>query len=1021
MNSSMFNGLDESLTTVLRSAISDNFPDSYQTYIRGIVASSPAPDGADFLTGEDVDLSQFFFSEDPEQNFPNTFSKYTKVVTSGSDINFASPAEDEEIKVVWGRHGTDHLSGFNPSADLDGKRRIDFLVGDLLDEQLFGSSPGPFMSWGDTFILGDWQTAYYVEEDENSLGLNQFALIIDFNPSEDIIQLHGTSQDYELVETSLGTAIFWRQGNNFDLIGVVGGIPAQNLSLDGNYFNFKGTTSPDTFLEKAEQIGTAGVDYLFSSSVDVEGNLYVGGGTDGSLAGQNLGARDAWLSKYDSNGNQLWSKQFGTSGAELIFDTAVDKNNDVYVTGNTTGGLGNNTNQGGVDVFLAKYDSDGNQEWIKQFGTVTFEDYTHVTTDKDGNVYLSGHTIGSLGGENQNVGQVLGQGADGGIPSTDTYIFKFDSDGNELWKTQLGTVTLDDNWGVVIDQHGNVFLGGNTKGDFGGENASSGGEYDSWLVKLNQNGEEEWVKQFGTSDYDFLWDLETDSMGNLYATGWTLGDLEGENAGSYDAWLAKYDTNGNQLWIKQFGTTGDDAAFRDGIEIDSNDNIFLAGYTDSDLGGVNAGSYDAWVAKYDTDGNQSWIQQFGTPDYDTASTVIADNDGNLYVSGITDGSLGSKNAGSYDSWVVKLDTETGKIRDFTGSNSPSAETLPQLQVDDNNVFLINSSPSSKVNLKAQLTNRNSNSVNEVGFFQVQDSLGTITDSNGNSLTPENGDAYIQAALKQSQVLFSAITNQPQGFDSNNSSRIIERVGGERFVFYFIENGTTDGVVSGEISTSQVTFGSTFNNSNLSQLAITNLDDDKWSLAWGGDKMLLTFEETTDSPEIGTGLQGGNSGELIDLRDVSGLVNADFSVYREAGFNNEVYFYEIDNIEGSIDNLNPTNPTDYLQGALNNIVKDELTGEVIKFSAANNQVQTGNFTIASGAILAPMIVINGNLSQLTDSNPNNDPEVYFPYQGVNSDGVDHIRLLGDNTFGFEDLSGGGDFDYNDMIVKMEFNV
>ncbi|MDJ0677046.1 MAG: SBBP repeat-containing protein [Calothrix sp. MO_167.B42] len=666
--SSMFNGLDESLTTVLRSVISDNFPGSYQTYLKSVVGSSQYPTTANLFTGDNVDLNQLFFSDDPDQNFPNTFSKYTQVVSSGSDLNVASPAGDEEVKVIWGRHGSDDLNGFNPSADLDGKRRIDFLVGDLLEEQLFGSSPGPFMSWGDTFILGDWQTPYYAEDDEDSLGLNQFALIIDFNPSEDIIQLHGTSQDYELVETSLGTALFWRQENSFDLIGVVGGISVQDLSLDADYFEFKGNTTPDTVLQKAEQIGTVGVDYLFGSGVDTDGNIYIGGGTDGSLAEQNLGARDAWLSKYDSNGNQLWSKQFGTSGAELIFDKVVDENNNIYVTGNTTGELGNNTNQGGVDVFLAKYNSDGNQEWIKQFGTVTFEDYTNVTTDKDGNVYLSGHTIGSLGGDNQNLGQVLGQGVDGGVPSTDPYVFKFDSDGNELWRAQLGTVTLDDNWGLAVDQDGNVFLGGNTKGDFGGQNASSAGEYDSWLVKLDKDGQEEWVKQFGTPEYDFLWAMETDSQGNLYVTGWTLGDLAGENVGSYDVWLAKYDTNGNQVWIKQFGSTGDDAPFRDGIEIDSNDNIFLTGYTNGDFGAANAGSYDAWVAQYDTDGNQLWIQQFGTPDYDTASTVSADDDGNLYVSGITDGSLGDSNAGSYDSWVVKLDANTGQIQDFTGTN-----------------------------------------------------------------------------------------------------------------------------------------------------------------------------------------------------------------------------------------------------------------------------------------------------------------------------------------------------------------
>ncbi|MDP5016337.1 MAG: DUF4114 domain-containing protein, partial [Dolichospermum sp.] len=81
--------------------------------------------------------------------------------------------------------------------------------------------------------------------------------------------------------------------------------------------------------------------------------------------------------------------------------------------------------------------------------------------------------------------------------------------------------------------------------------------------------------------------------------------------------------------------------------------------------------------------------------------------------------------------------------------------------------------------------------------------------------------------------------------------------------------------------------------------------------------------------------------------------------------------------------------------------------------------TGTTTVNGGSIFAPMIIVNGTLSQLLDNNTNNDPQVYFSYMGVNSDGVDHIRLLGNNTFGFEDLPNGGDFDYNDIIVKMNF--
>ena len=84
---------------------------------------------------------------------------------------------------------------------------------------------------------------------------------------------------------------------------------------------------------------------------------------------------------------------------------------------------------------------------------------------------------------------------------------------------------------------------------------------------------------------------------------------------------------------------------------------------------------------------------------------------------------------------------------------------------------------------------------------------------------------------------------------------------------------------------------------------------------------------------------------------------------------------------------------------------------------NQQTTTFDGTFDGGSILAPFIVIDGNV----DKAINNNAEVYFSFLGANSDGVDHIRLLGDNTFGYEDLAGGGDFDYNDMIVKVNPTV
>lgn len=197
--------------------------------------------------------------------------------------------------------------------------------------------------------------------------------------------------------------------------------------------------------------------------------------------------------------------------------------------------------------------------------------------------------------------------------------------------------------------------------------------YDAALAKLNNNGEVEWQRQLGTPDYEWTWGVDTDGQGNLYATGWTLGDLGGENADSYDAWLTKYDSDGSQQWLKQFGSSGDDEPFD--MIVDSQDNIFITGYTDGNLGGENAGSFDAWVAKYDIEGNQTWIQQFGTLDFDQAYSITTDSASNLYFVGVTDGSLEGVNAGSFDAWIAKLDAGSGTLQNFSATVNLNGDSL----------------------------------------------------------------------------------------------------------------------------------------------------------------------------------------------------------------------------------------------------------------------------------------------------------------------------------------------------------
>jgi hypothetical protein len=131
--------------------------------------------------------------------------------------------------------------------------------------------------------------------------------------------------------------------------------------------------------------------------------------------------------------------------------------------------------------------------------------------------------------------------------------------------------------------------------------------------------------------------ISIDSNGNIYVTGTIGGNIY---SGNGDAFIAKYDTNGGQLWLKQFGTSQLDEGL--GISIDSNDFIYVTGKTSGSLSGnINLGGYsDAFVAKYDTNGTQIWVKQFGSSGSDSATAISADSSGNvLYAAGSTDGSL----------------------------------------------------------------------------------------------------------------------------------------------------------------------------------------------------------------------------------------------------------------------------------------------------------------------------------------------------------------------------------------------
>jgi hypothetical protein len=277
-------------------------------------------------------------------------------------------------------------------------------------------------------------------------------------------------------------------------------------------------------------------------------------------------------------------------------------------------------------------------------------------------------------------------------------------------------------------------------------------------------------------------------------------------------------------------------------------------------------------------------------------------------------------------------------------------------------------------------------------------------------------------LNKSKVIFSTIANIPNGFNINKLNSLLEFNSSDNLRFFLIKNGTIDSIKTGITSATNILF------SDLSNQNIRDLGTDGFSLSWkdGSNNnadfkdLVVNIKSTNDPLPLGTNLQGKQQGEVIDLRDITQDVKVDFIVNREAAFNNFVGFYKVTDENGGIDvDGNGTvdfRPSDsgYAQAAINN----RVAGIDLR---VDNQ-GTATFTdklLTGGSIFAPFILTNGRtVDQVINGQVD---QTYFAYLGANSDKMDHIRLLGNNTFGFEDLAGGGDNDFNDVIIQAKLTV
>jgi ELWxxDGT repeat protein len=331
---------------------------------------------------------------------------------------------------------------------------------------------------------------------------------------------------------------------------------------------------------------------------------------------------------------------------------------------------------------------------------------------------------------------------------------------------------------------------------------------------------------------------------------------------------------------------------------------------------------------------------------------------------------------------------------------------PKLISTGNNVLSVNGGTAQAL-VKFSKKSAQGKERSEILAFLVDDDLGQI-----NGIKPgESG--YLAAAIDRAQTIFSTLGNSD--FDKQNdgnSSRYFNITPGKKFEFVEIVDDTLDGIKSDLLAgkpTAKVIFSNSTNAVNFNAIPAKNSYEVDFK-----DLVLKVDVLDNLAAPIGNGLQGKSQGQLIDLRSYTNNSQATFDTKTigEASYNNFIALYEVEDEAGTL--ANGLKPTDvgYAEAA----IKSAVLATIFK-----SQVDKG-LTLQGGKILAPVVVANGTFNDFLKNNPLNKADskvhAYFNYIGANTDKVDHFRLLGDNKFGVEDVYGGGDRDYNDLIFQMD---
>ena len=311
-----------------------------------------------------------------------------------------------------------------------------------------------------------------------------------------------------------------------------------------------------------------------------------------------------WVARYNGPGDL----------DDITTDLAVDSEGNTYVTGRSFGGSTN------WDYATIKYDSAGVEKWVQRYnGTANgFDDATSIIIDNEDNVYVTGYIFE-------------------GNTRNDFATIKYNSDGVHQWVQIYNSPGNGDDRAksIAVDNDGNVYVTGYS---FGNVTIT---DYDYTTIKYSSAGVQQWVKTYngnGTeNNVDIAAAIVSDTQGNVYVTGVSYRDNDG-----YEYATIKYNSAGVEQWVQRYHDLNHSSSNPSSIAVDNQGNVYVTGslylLTDSYEGET---LYDYATVKYNAAGVEQWVQKYngtaGNFSSDTASDLVVDNNGNVYVTGSSEG------------------------------------------------------------------------------------------------------------------------------------------------------------------------------------------------------------------------------------------------------------------------------------------------------------------------------------------------------------------------------------------------